>query len=131
MHFYLGTSGYSYKEWKGNFYPQDLKPDAMLLWYAQRLPTVEINNTFYRMPSEKMLKGWASEVPEGFSFVIKASQRITHHQKLKDADDSLVYLLKVCAEKRLRTLEGSSGLLPMRRADWCSPVAPRDRVRIA
>ncbi|HMC65488.1 MAG TPA: DUF72 domain-containing protein, partial [Gemmataceae bacterium] len=93
----VGTSGYSYKEWKGSFYPEDLSEKKMLRYYGERFRTVEINNTFYRMPSEKMLTGWASEVPEGFSFVIKASQRITHHQKLKDVDDSLAYLLKVCA----------------------------------
>ena len=68
-----GASGYSYKEWKGVFYSQDMKPDGMLAWYAERLPTVEINNTFYRMPGAAMLENWARATPEGFRFAIKAS----------------------------------------------------------
>src|SRR3954465_14342062 len=89
-----GASGYSYKEWKGNFYPQDLKPDAMLLWYAQRLPTVEINNTFYRMPNPTVLQMWAAITPEHFRFTIKAPRRITHMARLKveSAADSVDYL---------------------------------------
>jgi uncharacterized protein YecE (DUF72 family) len=93
----VGTSGYSYKEWKGSFYPEDLPDKQMLRYYGERFRTVEINNTFYRMPSESVLKNWAKEVPAGFSFVIKASQRITHQHRLKDAEDSLSYLLRVCA----------------------------------
>jgi uncharacterized protein YecE (DUF72 family) len=94
MQFYVGTSGYSYKEWKGTFYPEDAKPQDMLRLYAERLSAVEINNTFYRMPSEKMLLGWAEQVPDGFSFALKASRRITHHQRLRDSGDSLRYLLQ-------------------------------------
>jgi uncharacterized protein YecE (DUF72 family) len=91
-----GASGYSFKEWKGDFYPADMKPDAMLAWYAARLPTVEINNTFYRMPQVGMLENWASTVPEGFRFAIKASRRITHIARLKSeaAADSLQFLYK-------------------------------------
>jgi uncharacterized protein YecE (DUF72 family) len=91
-----GASGYSFKEWKGSFYPQDLKPDAMLPWYAERLPTVEINNTFYRMPKVSVLENWARITPEGFRFAIKASRRITHISRLKadSAADSLQYLYK-------------------------------------
>jgi len=78
-----GASGYSYKEWKGNFYPEGIRPDAMLAWYAERLPTVEINNTFYRMPKTSVLESWAQSTPEGFRFAIKASRRITHMARLK------------------------------------------------
>jgi len=90
-----GTSGYSFKEWKGTFYPADLKADGMLHFYATRFPTLEINNTFYRLPKEHVLLEWASQVPEEFTFAIKASQRITHHTRLKPDSESLVqYLLK-------------------------------------
>jgi len=78
-----GASGYAYKEWKGVFYPQSIKPEAMLAWYAERLPTVEINNTFYRMPAAAMLENWARATPAGFRFAIKASRRITHIARLK------------------------------------------------
>jgi len=90
-----GTSGYSYKEWKGNFYPADLPAAEMLPFYGKRFSTVEINNTFYRMPSDKMLANWCKQVPEGFAFVLKAPQRITHIKKLKDVGDDVAYLLKV------------------------------------
>lgn len=83
-----GASGYSFKEWKGSFYPDKMKPEEMLAFYSQRLPTVEINNTFYRMPTAKLLDGWAAEVPDRFTFALKAPQRITHIAKLKDAGDS-------------------------------------------
>ena len=66
MRLLAGASGYSYKEWKGNFYPADIKPDAMLAWYAERLPTVEINNTFYRMPKANLLESWAASTPESW-----------------------------------------------------------------
>jgi uncharacterized protein YecE (DUF72 family) len=90
-----GTSGYSFKEWKGTFYPADLKADGMLSFYATKFPTLEINNTFYRLPKEHVLQEWAAQVPERFSFSIKASQRITHHTRLKAESQSLVeYLLK-------------------------------------
>jgi uncharacterized protein YecE (DUF72 family) len=77
-----GASGYSYKEWQGSFYPEKIRPDAMLAWYAARLPTVEINNTFYRMPKPAVLSGWAAATPAEFRFSIKAPQRITHHARL-------------------------------------------------
>ncbi len=93
---WAGASGYSYKEWKGNFYPQDIKPEAMLAWYAERLPTVEINNTFYQMPKAGVLENWAKCTPEGFRFAIKASRRITHMARLKaeGAADAVAYLYK-------------------------------------
>ena len=106
MNILVGTSGYSYKEWKGSFYPEDLPEKQMLRYYGERFRTVEINNTFYRMPSETVLKKWADEVPAGFAFVLKASQRITHQHLLKDAGDSVAYLLRVAGvlEERLGPL---------------------------
>jgi uncharacterized protein YecE (DUF72 family) len=94
VNLYVGTSGYSYKEWKGNFYPEKLPAKKMLGYYGERFRTVEINNTFYRMPKASVLEGWAAEVPAHFRFVLKASQRITHMQRLKDAEDSVSYLLE-------------------------------------
>ena len=89
-----GTSGFSYKEWKGTFYPEDLPADEMLRFYASRFPTVEINATFYRMPTEKQLLSWASQVPETFTFVLKASQRITHMKRLSDVTEEVGFFLK-------------------------------------
>lgn len=95
MRLLAGTSGYAFKEWKGSFYPDDIKPDGMLGFYATRYPTVEINNTFYRMPRENVILDWAAQVPDGFTFAIKASQRITHHARLKPESRDLVgYLLQ-------------------------------------
>jgi len=93
---WVGASGYSYKEWKGNFYPESMKPDAMLAFYAQRLPSVEINNTFYQMPKAPVLEQWASATPDDFRFAIKASRRITHDARLKAdaAADSVAYLYR-------------------------------------
>src|ERR1043166_2256648 len=85
MRLIVGTSGYSYKEWKGTFYPEDLPAAKMLSFYAQHFDSVEINNTFYRMPEAKMLGKWATEVPDGFTFVLKAPQRITHQKRLVGA----------------------------------------------
>ncbi|MEW6251722.1 MAG: DUF72 domain-containing protein [Planctomycetota bacterium] len=92
MNLFVGTSGYSYKEWKGSFYPEDLPAKRMLAYYGERFRTVEINNTFYRMPKAAVLQSWASEVPAGFRFVLKAPQRITHVHRLKDAGDAVAYL---------------------------------------
>ena len=89
----VGTSGYSYKEWKGPFYPEDLPAKDMLRFYSERLPAVEINNTFYRMPKVSVLESWAEQVPEGFHFSLKASRRITHIKRLKDAGEELEFLL--------------------------------------
>lgn len=89
----VGTSGYSYKEWKGSFYPNDLPASEMLRYYALRFPTVEINNTFYRMPSRAMLAKWPAQVPPSFTFVLKASQRITHVKRLKEAESEVAYFL--------------------------------------
>ncbi len=97
MRVLVGTSGYAYKEWKGSFYPDDLKAEAYLRYYAERFPTVEINNTFYRMPRERVLLDWATQVPDRFTFVLKASRRITHLQRLKDVEDPLSYLLNTAS----------------------------------
>ncbi len=92
-----GTSGWSYKEWKGTFYPEELKNDGFLGYYGTKLPTVEVNNTFYRMPRQSVVEAWCEKVPTDFRFVVKASMRITHRQKLADADESVAYFLKVTA----------------------------------
>jgi len=97
MRLLAGTSGYSYREWKGNFYPEDLPADGMLRFYAQRFPTVEINNTFYRMPAETMLARWAEEVPARFEFTLKAPRRISHDKRLRDTDPDVSELLRRAA----------------------------------
>ncbi len=97
MQVLVGTSGYSYKEWKGTFYPEKLKAAEMLHYYAERLGTVEINNTFYRMPTDAMLLHWAEQVPEGFTFVLKGAQRITHMKRLKDVADLVDYFFRTAA----------------------------------
>ena len=97
-----GTSGFSYPAWEGPFYPPGTKRPDMLSYYASRLGSVEINNTFYRMPKADLLERWRDAVPEGFRFALKASRRITHHQRLKDAGDSVEYLFgtaKVLGER--------------------------------
>jgi uncharacterized protein YecE (DUF72 family) len=85
----VGTSGYNYPEWRGTFYPEKFSTDKMLAYYAERFPTVEINYTFYRMPSEKLLSGWAAGTPEAFSFTLKAPRRITHDSKLQRCEELL------------------------------------------
>ncbi len=130
MNVLVGTSGFAFKEWKGPFYPEDLKDDAMLGFYSGRYPTVEINNTFYRLPREHVLQDWASQVPDAFSFSIKASQRITHYARLKpDAGSALDFLLRNTStlggklgpilfqlppnmQKNLERLQGFLALLP-------------------
>jgi len=97
MRLIVGTSGYSYKEWKGTFYPDDLPAAKMLPFYAEHFESVEINNTFYRMPESKTLLKWKSEVPDRFTFVLKAPQRITHQKKLNDAGDDVRYFFDVAA----------------------------------
>ena len=94
---WIGTSGYSYSEWKGSFYPEKMPAKEMLGYYASKFPTVEINNTFYRMPKEDVLQSWAVRVPERFSFALKAPQRITHIQRLKDCRDLLRRFLAVAS----------------------------------
>jgi uncharacterized protein YecE (DUF72 family) len=95
MRVLVGTSGYSYEEWKGSFYPANLKHGEMLRFYATKLPTVEINNTFYRMPNRELLERWGEEVPRDFVFVLKAPRRITHVRRLAaSAEDSVTYFFE-------------------------------------
>ena len=97
MPLFVGTSGYSYKEWKGSFYPEKLPAKEMLAYYASRLPAVEINNTFYRLPQKSVLENWRDQVPESFRFSVKASQRITHFKRLNGVVDETNYLLETAA----------------------------------
>ena len=97
MPLFVGTSGYSYKEWKGSFYPEKLPAKEMLAYYASRLPAVEINNTFYRLPQKSVLENWRDQVPESFRFSVKASQRITHFKRLNGVVDETTYLLETAA----------------------------------
>jgi uncharacterized protein YecE (DUF72 family) len=94
MNIQVGTSGWSYKEWKGSFYPEKISAEEMLPYYSSRFSTVEVNNSFYRIPAERVLLSWAGQVPEGFRFVMKASRRITHNNRLRDDDGSLGYFLQ-------------------------------------
>lgn len=94
MNLHVSTSGYSYKEWKGTFYPKDLSAKQMLRFYGERFRTVEINSTFYGLPKTSVVEAWASEVPAEFQFVLKAPQQITHRQRLKDAGDAVAQLLE-------------------------------------
>ena len=130
MTLHAGTSGYAFKEWKKVFYPDGLTEDGWLGYYAGKFPTVEINNTFYRLPKEQVLRDWAERVPEHFTFAIKASQRITHHARLKEeCADALEYLLRTTSvlgerlgptlfqlppnlKKDVDRLRGFLGLLP-------------------
>ena len=92
MRVLAGTSGFSYKEWVGPFYPEKLPAKTMLGYYAGRLPTVEINNTFYRMPNAAALAAWRAQVPETFRFAVKAARRISHIKRLKDCAAEVRYL---------------------------------------
>jgi len=97
MKLHVGTSGYSYKEWKGNFYPEDLPAKEMLSYYSRRLPAVEINNTFYRLPQPTMIENWKEQVPARFRFSIKATQRITHIKRLKNCAEETNYLIETAS----------------------------------
>lgn len=97
MHFFVGTSGYAYKEWKGSFYPPKMPPAQMLGFYAERFGTVEINNTFYRMPETSVVESWKTQVPASFRFVLKAPQAITHRKRLKGAEDDTEMFLEAAA----------------------------------
>lgn len=85
MNLYVGTSGYSYKEWKGSFYPEKIPAKDMLSYYAARFNAVELNNTFYRLPQTSLVESWMAQVPDTFCFSMKASQGITHFRRLKDS----------------------------------------------
>ncbi len=117
-----GTSGFSYDEWEGVFYPEDLPSGERLAFYASKLPAVEINNTFYRMPRSSVVAAWAGAVPSEFRFVFKAPQRISHHKRLKDAGEELHYLLEQLAPAGERT-----GALLVQ----CPPNLKKDAGRLA
>ena len=95
---HVGTSGYNYPEWRGSFYPERFPAKNMFAFYAERFRTVEINATFYRMPTPKTTAAWAEQAPPGFTYALKAPQRITHHQRLKDCEDSVKFF---CESARL------------------------------
>ena len=97
MGLWVGTSGYAYPEWRGSFYPEKMQTTKMLPYYAEHFPTVEINNTFYRMPNAKILEGWSAQVPEQFKLTLKAPQRITHQKRLRDCADDVKYFLEVAS----------------------------------
>ncbi|MHB9073255.1 MAG: DUF72 domain-containing protein [Desulfobaccales bacterium] len=94
MKIFVGTSGYGYKEWKGKFYPEKISPKEMLRFYSERLSAVEINNTFYRMPTEGVLASWAEQVPDDFIFALKAPQVITHRKRLRNSGSETEYLFR-------------------------------------
>ncbi|HVK19638.1 MAG TPA: DUF72 domain-containing protein [Fimbriiglobus sp.] len=102
MTLHVGTSGYSYKEWKGSFYPDKLPAGQMLRYYGERFRSVEINSTFYGTPRASVLEKWAGDVPADFQFVLKAPQRITHVQRLKDTGESVAELLESAGSLRER-----------------------------
>src|SRR5436190_970251 len=131
MTVWIGTSGYNYPEWKGSFYPADLPTAKMLPYYAARFPTVEINYTFYRMPNEKLVGGWAAQTPSPYKLTLKAPRRITHDHRLKNAGPlvdgfcrvaaalgdklgALLFQLPPNFKKDLATLESFLGELPPR-----------------
>ena len=94
MNIYVGTSGFAHKEWEGKFYPEKISPKEMLRFYAERLNTVEINNTFYHMPKESVLTSWAEQVPRDFVFALKAPQVITHMKQLRNVFEQTEYLFR-------------------------------------
>ena len=97
MKSWIGTSGFQYAEWKGNFYPEDLPASKMLPFYAERFPTTEINYSFHRIPAPKTIDNWKALTPENFRFALKAPQKITHWSKLRDCKDTLEYFCQVVA----------------------------------
>jgi uncharacterized protein YecE (DUF72 family) len=103
MRFYVGTSGYSFKEWKGTFYPEKIPQREMLSYYAKHFSTVEINNTFHKFPTESTVKSWAEQVPGSFRFVLKARQIITHFRRLQNAEsytDDFIRIASVLKERQ-------------------------------
>lgn len=102
MDLYVGTSGYNYKEWKGPFYPEKLAAGDMLSFYAEQFNSVEINNSFYRVPKPDVVRNWAETVTEGFQFVLKATRRITHFKRLKEVGEETEYFVGIANELRDR-----------------------------
>ena len=97
MKLYVGTSGYSYKEWKGRFYPEKIAASEMLSYYASHFPAVELNNTYYRLPQPDTVENWRAQVPKNFRFSVKAPQSITLYRRLKDVDAQTKQLLETVA----------------------------------
>jgi uncharacterized protein YecE (DUF72 family) len=95
LRIHIGTSGWHYNHWKGNFYDADIRPEAMLDSYVQHFDTVEINNSFYRLPSKEAVKKWVRQTPSQFVFSIKASRYITHNRKLKEPEETLLRFLEM------------------------------------
>lgn len=89
MNIHVGTSGYNYPEWKGTFYPEKFPASKMFAYYAERFRTVEINYTFYRMPTPKLTEGWRDQAPPGFTYTLKAPKRITHERRLVDCEEAM------------------------------------------
>ncbi len=102
MQFFVGTSGYSYPKWKGSFYPKKFPQQEMLNYYAERFSTVEINNTFYKMPDAKSMEALAAKVPNSFRFAIKAPQAITHFKRLQNVEEQTAQLLQATAALKKR-----------------------------
>jgi len=96
--YWIGTSGYNYPEWRGSFYPDGWASSRMLPYYAERFRTVEINYTFYRMPTSKVIEGWAAATPAPFLFTLKASKRITHIKKLRECEAELEAFCRLAGE---------------------------------
>ena len=115
----VGTSGYNYPEWKGTSYPEKISARKMLPYYAARFTTVEVNYTFYRLPSEKTLDGWLAATPEGFAFTLKASRRITHDARLKDCEEQLTVFCE-----RARRLDPKLGVLLFQLPPWLRKDLP-------
>ncbi|MBI4292647.1 MAG: DUF72 domain-containing protein [Betaproteobacteria bacterium] len=122
MQLLAGTSGYSYKEWLGCFYPEKLPASGMLHYYAERFATVEINNTFYRMPAESVLAHWSEEVPEEFAFTLKAPRRITHEKRLREVKDDVAEFLR-----RAATLRNKLGVILFQLPPYLRKDLPRLR----
>ena len=97
MNYLIGTSGYNYPEWRGSFYPEKFPTSKMLAFYAEHFKTVEVNYTFYRMPTPALLEGWAKGTPEPFKFTLKAPRRITHDSKLQRCEDLTQVFCKTAA----------------------------------
>jgi uncharacterized protein YecE (DUF72 family) len=95
MRYFIGTSGYNYPEWRGSFYPEKFPTNRMLAYYAERFSTVEVNYTFYRMPTEKLLDGWNQGTPDGFTFTLKAPRRITHDSKLQRCEELTASFVRI------------------------------------
>jgi uncharacterized protein YecE (DUF72 family) len=142
MQYFVGTSGYSYKEWKGSFYPEKFSDKKMLGYYAERFSAVEINYTFRQIPSATTIKSWAAQVPETFQFVCKAPQAITHHKKLQGAEEQTTQFFEAlrglkkrqgpvlfqlppnfkkdlsCLEQFLKTIKGMRVACEFRHQSW-------------